>query len=92
MTAAMNPPEIYSLLSNVVNCEERPFLASQITANTLDSVSETELFSNPNSFVCLIPITNNAQMLVGQLTLAWKVKPKSEVINAALIQAQSLIK
>jgi hypothetical protein len=91
LTVALKPNDISALLSNNVLCDVQPFLISQIISISSTAIEERDFFNNLDSYVCLIPITNKSQMLVGHLSVAWKHKPPAESINAALIQAQGLV-
>lgn len=86
-TVSGNPVFIYSLISGNVVCQNRATLNPLVAKILLE-----ELKMSPTFKVCSVPVINNSQLLIGYITIVWRVAPPEEQELATIIQAQTEIK
>lgn len=86
LTAGVGVEELQSLLAGNVHCHDALTRSAQNA-----EIAKNFITANPTTFICINPIANHAQMLVGQLNIVWREHPPQEALNSALIQTKGLL-
>jgi hypothetical protein len=86
LTASMGSEELHHLLSGSISCHSLPTVASLISTIAKDFFN-----LNPGIFICIIPVLNTSNSLVGQINIGWRTKPSDEILNSTLVQTKGLL-